>query len=150
MKIKNKYLLFLLPVLLISFSQCEMEEETHYDPKLVIIQPANGDQVYADSTMLVTGRLIGFEDNHKPLYFSAHLKDSLIYTDSIFSKSLEYTINTAGLPIGTDTMNFMIDYLELPKDRDWNYFNIRDLIEGEQQVDSAILEKRVGVNIVSP
>ena len=47
-------------------------------------------------------------------------------------------------------MNFMIDYLELPKDRDWNYFNVRDLIEGEQKADTLILEKQVEVNMVAP
>ena len=145
-----KYLLLLFPVLIISFSQCEMIEETPYEPDFVLTHPTQGTQVTADSTMLVTGQLIGFDDYQKPLYFSVFYSDSLIYTDSIFSKELEYTVNTTGLAIGTDTMNFMIDYLELPKDRDWNYFNVRDLIEGEQKADTLILEKQVEVNMVAP
>jgi formylglycine-generating enzyme required for sulfatase activity len=110
-----------------------MEEETSFEPSIAFQYPANNQQIFRGTEVKVTAQLLGFT-NYKSIDSVYLMIDDSIVLRTGKKESIEYLWETIRYSAANHTLSIEVSYKDkTPEYTEWNYFNVRDYIEEEEE-----------------
>ncbi|MBS3807952.1 MAG: SUMF1/EgtB/PvdO family nonheme iron enzyme [Bacteroidales bacterium] len=132
-------------------SSCEMKEETLPDPEVEITFPGDGQSFVRGTPVKTVAWLKGFTEDYTVHRIQLLLDDSTLVHRQGYNQEISYLLETGYLPVNSYQLTFEAAYTsEKQKDKDWNFFSIRDYIEKEDDTDTLYARTSVGISITGP
>ena len=146
----KKSIIFTIALFVIGlFSACE-EESNNLKPNARILKPSSQEQIIRGAEVKVDAQLNGFDLYHPVHRVELLLNDSLIYKDTSGRQNFTFLWLTEGFQTGTHQITLNVTYSDdRLNDKDWNFFNSRDYIEGEnKEPDTLKLSESISVELI--
>ncbi len=148
LKVYNIVLFVLVTAILIGLFSCEMEEEVEVKPQITFNYPANNQQIPFTPEVKILAQLKGFTEYIKIDSIRLSIDDSVVYTEKRQLETIEYYWNTRNFAGQSHTVSVQVNYTdETPTDKDWNYFNVRDYIEEEEETGTEKLSINESITV---
>ena len=141
----------LMLMILALFPACEMQEDTLPDPQVEITFPTDDQTFVRGTPVKATAWLKGFIEDYTVQRIQVLIGDSTLMHQESYSQDISYLLETRFLPVNSYQLTFEVAYTsDKQKDKNWNFFSVRDYIEKEDDIDTLYARARVNISITAP